>query len=311
MDAWDDITGEHLDPKEVQQARMKEIGYIREKEVWTKIPRKEAVRRGLKIIQTRWIDVNKGDQDNMVYRSRLVAKEFNQSKDASLFAATPPLEALKLLISEAATDGHDKTIMINDIARAFFEAPIRREVCVEIPREDREQEDDGEDMVALLQKSLYGTRDAAANFQAEVRRWMCSIGFKVGKYNASTFHHEGRKLKTMIHGDDFVTVGRRQDNEWFKNKMQKRFEIKTTVIGGGEDEEREGRVLNRVVRRTEEGWQYEGDQRHAEVVAKTLKMEESNAVRTPGEDEKACCRRRKQRAWNRRWLQSSEVWRRG
>ena len=45
--------------------------------------------------------------------------------------------------------------MVNDIARAFFEAPISRTVAVELPDEDKS---DGKDMVGL-QKSLYGTLD--------------------------------------------------------------------------------------------------------------------------------------------------------
>ncbi len=55
----------------------------------------------------RWIDVNKGDEASPNYRSRLVAKEFKSAggvaEDDDLFAGTPPLEALKLLISDAAT----------------------------------------------------------------------------------------------------------------------------------------------------------------------------------------------------------------
>ena len=34
--AWDDVTGEELDEKEVMRARRKEIGYIEEKKVWKK-----------------------------------------------------------------------------------------------------------------------------------------------------------------------------------------------------------------------------------------------------------------------------------
>ena len=72
-----------------------------------------------------------------MFRSRFVAKEFNDGKEWGLFAATPPLEALKLLIGEAATieDEHDKVVMINDVSRAFFEAPARREVRIELPEE--------------------------------------------------------------------------------------------------------------------------------------------------------------------------------
>ena len=59
--AWDDLSGGELGPKMVMKARQLELSYIHEKEVWVKITRKEALRRGLKVIGVRWIDVNKGD----------------------------------------------------------------------------------------------------------------------------------------------------------------------------------------------------------------------------------------------------------
>ena len=80
--------------------------------------------------QTR-IDINKGDDVNPVYRSRLVGKEFNNEQMGGLFAGTPPLEALRFLIHEAATvrSGEpkgSKVRMINHISRVFFEAPATR-----------------------------------------------------------------------------------------------------------------------------------------------------------------------------------------
>ena len=80
--AWDDVTGVELRPKEVRKARLQELEYVAEKQVWHKITRKEAQRRGIKIVGTRWIDINKGDAQNALYRSRLVAKEFNNGKEA-------------------------------------------------------------------------------------------------------------------------------------------------------------------------------------------------------------------------------------
>ena len=100
-----------------------EVNYIHEKGVYRRISRDEALRRGLKIITTRWIDINKGDDLQPNYRSRLVAKEFNTGNVEGLFAATPPLEALRLLVSDAASPegSEDGTvIMVNDVARAFF-----------------------------------------------------------------------------------------------------------------------------------------------------------------------------------------------
>ena len=46
-----------------------------------------------------------------------------------MFAATPALDALRMLVSDAATVGSgEKVVMINDVARACFEAPMKRTV---------------------------------------------------------------------------------------------------------------------------------------------------------------------------------------
>ena len=58
------------------------------------------------------------------------------------------------------------------------------------------------------------------------------------------------------------------------------------MIGGGPGEQREGRVLNRVIRITEEGWEYEADQRHADILIDELGLREANAVQSPCEEEK-------------------------
>ena len=64
QEAWDDVSGAAVDSKKVRRARLKEIQYIKDKKVWRRIPRQEALRRGYKIVKGRWIDVNKGDSTN-------------------------------------------------------------------------------------------------------------------------------------------------------------------------------------------------------------------------------------------------------
>lgn len=62
------------------------------------------------------------------------------------------------------------------------------------------------------------------------------------------------------------------------------FELKTTVIGA--DEEKEGRLLNRVVRYTNQGWGCEADQRHAEFIIRAFNLQNAKAVNTPQEEAK-------------------------
>ena len=70
--------------------------------------------------------------------------------------------------------------MVNDVARAFFEAPAIRNVCIEIPKEDLTEADTRHDKVGHLRMSLYGTRDAAMNWQEEVAKEMTWTGFVRG-----------------------------------------------------------------------------------------------------------------------------------
>ena len=102
------------------------------------------------------------------------------------------------------------------------------------------EDDKKKDMVGYLNQSLYGTRDAAANYQKEVTIFMMKCGFKPGKYNPFTFYHKQRELQTLVHGDDFVTSGQRDGCDWFKKQFETRFSIKTKILGMREEEVKEG-----------------------------------------------------------------------
>ena len=82
------------------------------------------------------------------------------------------------------------------------------------------------------------------------------------------YQHESRKIRCLVHGDDFVSVGSPESLKWMKAKLSARFEIKTTTVGpyGEDGEVKEARILNRIIRVTDQGWEYEADQRHADPI---------------------------------------------
>ena len=103
-DDIDDVTGKMPDKNQVEVARAEEMMVFKEHDVYTKVPIEEAVNEtGKQPIGVRWLDINKGDEVQPEYRSRLVAKEIKRDQRDDLFAATPPLEAKKALLSLAAT----------------------------------------------------------------------------------------------------------------------------------------------------------------------------------------------------------------
>lgn len=63
-------------------------------------------------------------------------------------------------------------------------------------------------------------------------------------------------------------------------------ELKFQIVGSGSDEVKEERILNRVLRVTESGWESEADQRHADILVDQLNFKDANSVKTPCEEEK-------------------------
>ncbi len=90
-----------MDEELVKKARETEMETFRKHGVHTEVPVEGCWRvAGKKPVGVKWVDVNKGGAKHPEYRSRLVAKESKHGKREDLFAATPPLEAKKLLFSQ-------------------------------------------------------------------------------------------------------------------------------------------------------------------------------------------------------------------
>ena len=109
---FDDISGKPLNPRLVAQARADEIRGVVAHNVWTKVPVQECYdNTGKKPVGGRWVDINKGDTAEPNYRSRYVGREFKGSDHCDdLFAATPPIESIRALISLAASQKGSNTI---------------------------------------------------------------------------------------------------------------------------------------------------------------------------------------------------------
>ena len=71
--------------------------------------------------------------------------------------------------------------------------------------------------------------------------------------------------------------------DWMKSEMQKRYELSEVGrLGPGAADGKEVKVLNRLVRWTEQGLEYEGDPRQSERLVLDLKLEGTKRVGTPG-----------------------------
>ena len=90
-----------------------------------------------------------------------------------------------------------------------------------------------------------------------------------------------------VHGDDLTTTGPKEQLNWLKAELGKHYELtEAHRLGPAPTDDKEARVLNRIVRWIEDGLEYEADPRHAGLIIRTLNLAESRAVTTAGEDEK-------------------------
>ena len=96
---YDDITQKELLWQAVEQAREKELKYLRELGVFEKVDERAAVAKyNVTPVDIKWVDTDKAfEEEPMQIRSRIVAGEFKSGDRPDLNAGTSPLEALKTI----------------------------------------------------------------------------------------------------------------------------------------------------------------------------------------------------------------------
>ena len=89
-------------------------------------------------MDTKWVDTDKAfEGEPTQIRSRMCAREFKSDDRPDLYAGTPPLEALKAIISIAANHKETLSIMHIDASRAYFHAKAQRPLLIRLLVGDR------------------------------------------------------------------------------------------------------------------------------------------------------------------------------
>ena len=71
----DDVSGRVLDHELAVKARKLEMDFFQKMRVYDKVPRAAATRDGCRVLSTKRLDINKGDQKAPNYRAREVSRE--------------------------------------------------------------------------------------------------------------------------------------------------------------------------------------------------------------------------------------------
>ena len=121
--------------------------------------------------------------------------------------------------------------MVVDIRRAYFYAKSQRNIYIKLPAEDPKAADPT--LCGKLAKSLYGARDAGANWHAEYSQFLTSIDLLQGVTNPCHFYSGDHTLKCIVHGDDFLCTGTAEKLGWLRKQFEKRYDCKVEVTGFG------------------------------------------------------------------------------
>ena len=119
---WDDNKGGRLDPALCAKARREELQYIRHHKMYTRVTRETCPRvTGKAPTKTGWVETDTTKPGKLNVRARWVAKENRTHARPELYASTPPLEALKVVLSEVATGKRGgKVVALVDMRRVYF-----------------------------------------------------------------------------------------------------------------------------------------------------------------------------------------------
>ena len=134
---------EGVEDGDVKAGLKEEMEYMQRRGIWSVVDVEECWRvTGKRPTSVKWVDTNKGTDEEPNVRCRLVARDFKGKDDKDredLFAATPPLELKRVLLSKAATrrrnEGATRKLMFVDARKAHLNPECLEDVYIELLEE--------------------------------------------------------------------------------------------------------------------------------------------------------------------------------
>eukprot|EP00971_Amphidinium_carterae_P340124 6478300-Amphidinium_carterae.2 len=236
-------------------------------DVYKEISLEEAMElTGTKPVSSRWKDINKGDQDNIQVRSKLIGREFKKPGVDSLFTATPPWMAFRAVFSSFMTREHknkhnNKMMLLLDVKRVFLNTPTRSTLCVTPPHLE------GTDKTWLLMKTMYGTLSASSDYQAAFCEALRAVGLEKSLSTPYCWHETSTDCKLCFHSDDIAIEGNEDAIDKIHHELGKSFQLVVKIkLGFDSKHDKTGMLLNRCITITEgETLMIDADLRHVDL----------------------------------------------
>jgi transposase InsO family protein len=260
------------------EAMEAEMAAHRRNGTWTLV---DALPAGRKAIGSKWVLVRKPQANGSVLlKARLTAKGFAQRAGVDYtetFAPTLKYTTFRFLLIDAAA--RDRELMQMDVKTAYLNAPMDEEVYMRQPEGFIDAA--RPHAVCLLIKSLYGTKQAGANWNKEVNSFITrELGYTRSQCDPCLYHRVSRSGGSMLLGlfvDDIISSFDAADAaEWseLKAAFMSKYESKdlgeaALVLGMRLTRDRSRRTI--VV----------DQQTYIDKVLRSFNMQQCNTSRTP------------------------------
>ena len=152
-------------------------------------------------------------------------------------------------------------------------SPVRRKVAIRI-----QGDPSCPPGIAMLNRAMYGTKDAAQCFDSYCELTMEKLDYIIGVFNPCLYKHLVKDVSVLRHGDDFATLATRTQSAEFKELLRKHLVVQHIATLGPRPQLLPpfGKVPVRI--------EIEADPRHSELMIKNFGLQTNNTgMNTPGE----------------------------
>ena len=227
---------------------------------------------GCKLVSCKWIfRIKDGHtkEEKKRYKARLVAKGFTQREGVDfneIFSPVVKQASIRAIMSKAAYE--DLEIEQLDVKTAFLHGTLDETIYMRMPEGF---EEDG-DKVCLLQKSLYGLRQAPRQWNHKFDEFMMKNRFTKSAYDPCVYFNDS--LFLLLYVDDILIVGKcKSEIDEMKEVLKSEFEM--TDLGEAK------KILGIEIKRKRPDMLMLSQEEYLRKVLKRFNMDKSKPVMTP------------------------------
>ena len=178
-----------------QEAMEEEIQALKDNDTFQLTPRGNN-----KIVGGRWVYSAKTDNNNSdQFKARYVAKGYLQVQDidySETFSPTAKFSSIRILMDISARENF--IIHQMDVKRAYLNAKIDHEIFVEQPVGFTEYDENGQELVLKLNKSLYGLKQSGRNWNCLLDDFLSRLNFTQSQTDNCVYTKQSNGVKTII-----------------------------------------------------------------------------------------------------------------